>query len=155
TAYSQCPLTLPSHASLFTGLLPPRTGVRDNMGFRLKAGRKTLAERFKAAGWRTGGAISAVVLRNETGVGRGFDFYEDALTTEGGEEALGAMRRDGALAVEALSRFVAEAPRTKAFAFLHLYEPHAPYAPPERFRDLAPYDGEIAYADELFGRFVT
>src|SRR5262245_56496231 len=155
-AYSHCPLTLPSHASLFTGRLPPHTGVRDNMGFRVKEDQKTLAERFKAAGWRTGGAVSAAVLSGTTGIGRGFDLYEDALTTGAGEEALGEMQRDGAVAVEALSRFLAEAPQTKAFAFLHLYEPHAPYAPPERYRSLGTaYDGEIAYADELVGRLVA
>src|SRR5215468_4082840 len=73
TAYSHCPLTLPSHASLFTGRLPPRTGVRDNIGFRLKEGQRTLATRFKAAGWRTGAAVSAFVLRSDTGIAQGFD----------------------------------------------------------------------------------
>jgi arylsulfatase A-like enzyme/tetratricopeptide (TPR) repeat protein len=154
TAYSHCPLTLPSHASLFTGLLPKRTGVRDNMGFRLKEDRRTLAERFKTAGWRTGGAVSSFLLRRETGLARGFDFYEDALTTEGGEESLGDMQRDGSVAVEALAHWISEQHGGKVFAFLHLYEPHTPYAPPERYRYLAPYDGDIAYADELVGRFL-
>jgi arylsulfatase A-like enzyme/Tfp pilus assembly protein PilF len=156
TAYSHCPLTLPSHASLFTGKLPPRTGVRDNIGFRLKEGQPTLATRLKAAGWRTGGAVSAFVLRADTGIAHGFDFYEDALTTEGGEEALDSIRRDGALAVEALSRFLTAEPQAKTLAFLHLYEPHAPCTPPERYRGLGlAYDGAIAYADELVGRLVS
>src|SRR5262249_49830255 len=66
-AYSHCPLTLPAHASLLTGLLPPRHGVRDNVGFTLKPEHETLATRFKAAGLRTAGAVSAYVLRRQTG----------------------------------------------------------------------------------------
>src|SRR3989475_7530664 len=80
--YSHCPLTLPAHASLFTGLLPPHHGVRDNLGFSLKDPHRTLASRFKAARFRTGAAISAFVLRSQTGIARGFDFYDDALVTE-------------------------------------------------------------------------
>ncbi|HSB60968.1 MAG TPA: sulfatase, partial [Vicinamibacteria bacterium] len=154
-AYSHSPLTLPSHVSLFTGLLPLHHGVRDNIGFRLKPEAPTLASRLKAAGWRTGGAVSAFVLRGETGIGRGFEFYEDALTTRGGEESLSAMQRDGALAVEALTAWLARPGGVRALAFLHLYEPHSPHAPPERHRrHPLPYDGEIAYADELLGRFL-
>jgi arylsulfatase A-like enzyme/Tfp pilus assembly protein PilF len=155
TAYTHCPLTLPSHASLFTGLLPARTGVRDNLGFRLQGSSRTLAERFKAAGWHTGGAVSAILLRRETGLGRGFDFYEDKVVVEGGEDSLGSMQRDGAATEEALARWVASQPGPRTFAFLHLYEPHSPYAPPERYRHLAlPYDGDVAYADELVGRLL-
>jgi arylsulfatase A-like enzyme/Tfp pilus assembly protein PilF len=154
-AYSHCPLTLPAHASMFTGLLPPRHGVRDNIGFRLAPDKPTLAARFKAAGLRTGGAISAYVLRAATGMGQGFDFYDDALEVEGGTESIGNLQRDGAITVERLSRWMEGQGQARAFVFLHLYEPHSPYAPPERHRGhpLA-YDGDIAYADELVGRFL-
>lgn len=77
--YSQCPLTLPAHASLFTGLLPTRHAVRDNVGFTLGPDRPTIASRLKQAGWATGGAVSAYVLRRQTGIARGFDFYDDAI----------------------------------------------------------------------------
>ena len=153
--YSHCPMTLPAHASLFTGLLPPHHGVRDNLGFRLAPERRTLATRFKAAGLRTGGAVSAYVLRGATGIGQGFDFYEDALEIAGGTESMGNLQRDGAVAVEALTRWIEAQQGARFFAFLHLYEPHSPYAPPERHRGRAsPYDGDVSYADELVGRFL-
>jgi arylsulfatase A-like enzyme/Tfp pilus assembly protein PilF len=154
--YSHCPLTLPAHASMLTGLLPPRHGVRDNIGFRLGADHATLATRFRAAGLRTGGAVSAYVLRASTGIAQGFEFYDDAIETEGGTESIGNLQRDGAITVEALSRWIAGQKGARLFAFLHLYEPHSPYTPPEGHRGLAsPYDGEVAYADELVGRLLA
>ncbi len=153
---SQVPLTLPAHASMFTGLLPPKHEVRDNLGFTLKEGHRTLAERFKAAGFATGGAVSAYVLRSQTGIARGFEVYDDALILEGGNESMGSLQRDGAEAVSSLLHFVEGQGGKRFFAFLHLYEPHSPWSPPEGFRDLpSPYDGEIAYADELVGRFLA
>jgi arylsulfatase A-like enzyme/Tfp pilus assembly protein PilF len=153
--YSPCPQTLPAHVSLMTGLLPPRHGVRDNIGFTLKPGPRTLAERFKAAGLATGASVSAYVLRSQTGIGRGFDVFDDRLEIAGAAESLGSVQRDGAVAVESLGRWIEEQGGRRFFAFLHLYEPHTPYAPPERHRRFAhPYDGDVAYADELVGRFL-
>jgi arylsulfatase A-like enzyme/Tfp pilus assembly protein PilF len=153
--YSHVPLTLPAHASMLTGLLPPRHEVRDNMGFRLKEGHRTLAERFKAAGLATGGAVSAYVLRSQTGIARGFDVYDDELVIDASTQSLGALQRDGGVAVESLLRSVEGRAGKRFFAFLHLYEPHSPWKPPERFRDLgSPYDGDVAYADEHLGRFL-
>src|SRR5437870_4969109 len=88
-AYSHCPLTLPAHASMLTGLLPPRHGVRDNLGFRLSPDHPTLATRFKAAGMHTGGAISAYVLRSATGIAQGFDLYDDGIEVQGGTASIG------------------------------------------------------------------
>lgn len=154
-AYSQVPLTLPSHTTLLTGLLPPHHGVRDNMGFTLKPEHRTLATRLKAAGAATGAAISAYVLRRQTGISQGFDFYDDELEIKGGTESLGAIQRDGARAVASLTRWVDDHASGRFFAFLHLYEPHSPYEPPPEFdRFPARYDGEIAYADALVGRFL-
>jgi tetratricopeptide (TPR) repeat protein len=153
--YSHCPLTLPSHASMLTGLLPVHHGVRDNIGFQLDAGHSTLATRFHAAGWRTGAAVSAYVLRGATGIGQGFELYDDAIEVKGGTESIGSLQRDGAAAVDALSRWIAGLGRARFFAFLHLYEPHSPYAPPPRYQGKGlPYDGEISYADELAGRLL-
>jgi tetratricopeptide (TPR) repeat protein len=149
-AYSHCPLTLPAHSSLFTGLLPPQHGVRDNLGFTLRTPR-TLAARFKAAGFKTGGAVSAFVLRKETGIAEGFELWDDKI--EASDSPLTAAR-DGAVAVESLSRWIEAQGGARFFAFLHLYEPHAPYAPPERHRRADPYDGEVSYADELLGRLL-
>jgi len=139
-----------------TGLLPPRHGVRDNIGFSLPPDKETLASRLGAAGWRTGAAVSSFVMRAQTGVSRGFEFYDDDIEIEGDTQALGSLQRDGSAAVAALGRWLDEAGGGRIFAFLHLYEPHAPHAPPERFASLPePYDGEVAYADELVGRFLA
>jgi arylsulfatase A-like enzyme/tetratricopeptide (TPR) repeat protein len=153
--YSHVPLTLPAHASMLTGLLPPRHEVRDNLGFRLGEGHLTLAERFKAAGLATGGAVSAYVLRSQTGIAQGFDTYDDALVVDTASQSLGSLQRDGGIAVDSLLGFVAAQGERRFFAFLHLYEPHSPWKPPERFQDLgSPYDGDVAHADELLGRFL-
>ncbi|PYR56755.1 MAG: hypothetical protein DMF91_21235, partial [Acidobacteria bacterium] len=154
--YSHCPLTLPSHASLFTGLLPFHHGLRDNIGYTLKNDQQTLAGRFKTAGYATGGAVSAYVLRHQTGINRGFDFFDDGIEVAGTGESLSDSQRDGGLTVDALAGWI-DRPETgtgRVFAFLHLYEPHTPYAPPPSHRMANPYDGEIAYADELVGRFL-
>jgi arylsulfatase A-like enzyme/tetratricopeptide (TPR) repeat protein len=153
--YSHVPLTLAAHASLLTGLIPPHHEVRDNMGFRLGESHRTLAERFKSAGFATGGAVSAYVLRAQTGIARGFDVWDDALTIDAANPSLGDLQRDGSVAVASLLRFTATQGGRRFFAFLHLYEPHSPWAPPAAYRDLpSPYDGDVAYADELVGRFL-
>ena len=152
---SACPLTLPAHASLLTGLLPPRHGVRDNAGFTLDAKHRPLAERLQGAGFATGAAVSAYVMRRATGLAHGFEFYDDQVPLDVSREALGQQQRDGAAAVEALAGWIDARRGKRVFAFLHLYEPHTPYAPPPAHRRHAqPYDGEIAYADELVGRLV-
>jgi len=154
--YSHCPLTLPAHASMLTGLLPAHHGVRDNIGFRLGADHPTLATRFKAGGWRTGAAVSAYVLRAPTGIAQGFDSFDDAIEVEGGTESMGNLQRDGAAAVDSLTRWISGQKGARFFAFLHLYEPHSPYTPPPRHQGHAsPYDGEVSYADELVGRLLA
>ena len=152
--YSHGPLTLPSHASLLTGLLPTHHGVRDNIGYALKPTGRTLAARFKSAGYATGAAVSTYVLRRQTGIAEGFDFFDDAIEVAGAGDSLGDMQRDGRLTVDALGAWIDRQSDSKVFAFLHLYEPHTPYAPPPSHRMSDPYDGEIAYADELVGRLL-
>jgi choline-sulfatase len=151
-AYSHTPLTLPSHASILTGRLPFHHGVRDNIGYALPAGERTLAERFRAAGYATGAAVSAYVLRRQTGINRGFEFFDDRLEIAGTGESLSDTQRDGKLTVDALSAWIDARSTRPLFAFLHLYEPHTPYSPPPSHAMAQPYDGEIAYADELVGR---
>ena len=153
-AYSHCPLTLPSHASLLTGRLPIHHGVRDNIGYTVGETERTLAARFKEAGYGTGAAVSSYVLRHQTGINRGFDFFDDAMEVSGTGESLSETQRDGRLSVDALAAWVDAQGDRPVFAFLHLYEPHAPYTPPASHTMAQPYDGEIAYADELVGRFV-
>src|SRR5262249_51106120 len=76
-AYSQVPLTLPSHTAILTGMLPGDNGVRDNVGYVLDSKVPTIQGLLKKNGYATGGAVSAFVLRHETGIGNGFDFYDD------------------------------------------------------------------------------
>ncbi|MEO8501121.1 MAG: sulfatase-like hydrolase/transferase, partial [Vicinamibacteria bacterium] len=147
-AYSHVPLTLPAHASL----LPSHHGVRDNLGYTL-SGKPTLAAAFKAQGYRTLGAVSSFVLRRSTGIAEGFDEYDDAIPTRS-DAALGHQQRDGTLTAQVLAERI-DATKGPLFAFLHLYEPHTPYEPPPKFAGHAsPYDGDVAYADDIVGQFL-
>ena len=136
-AWSQVPLTLPSHVSLLTGRLPPHTGVRSNVGFRFDPkSLPTLPTALRERGYATVAAISAYVLRSETGLGAAFDVYDDALEVD--ETAtVGELQRAGSETVDAALRRL-DAVRGDGgrpwFLFVHLFEPHTPYAPPEPFR---------------------
>ncbi|HET8773926.1 MAG TPA: sulfatase-like hydrolase/transferase [Thermoanaerobaculia bacterium] len=156
-AYSHCPLTLPSHSSIMTGLLPSEHGVRDNTGYRLDPKTPMLAELLKKNGYATGAAVSAYVLRRESGFSRGFDFYDDDVEALGKGAALGAVQRDGRLTIESAQRWLQTQAGKPFFLFVHLYEPHTPYTPPEPFasRYADKYDGEIAYADSLVGNLLA
>jgi arylsulfatase A-like enzyme/Flp pilus assembly protein TadD len=156
-AVSHVPLTLPSHASLFTGLLPFQHGVRDNLGYRLARSRETLATFLKKNGYATGAAVSAVVLDRGSGIAEGFDFYEDSIESRQTAEAIGRVQRPGDQTEKLLESWIEKQAGARLFAFLHIYEPHAPYEPPEPFRTryaAHPYDGEIATADAIVGRFL-
>jgi arylsulfatase A-like enzyme/TolA-binding protein len=153
-AYAHAPQTLPSHASMLTGLLPFEHGVRDNVGFALKPTERMLQQLLRERGYATGGFVSAYVLRKETGIGAGFDVYDSDFPATSPELSIGQVQRDGARTVEHATRWMAQVASESFFLFLHLYEPHVPYTPPSRYASYAPYDGEIAYSDELVGRFV-
>lgn len=154
-AFSTVPLTLPSHATIFTGLLPAEHGVLDNVGYTLPANVETMASRLKREGFATGAAVSSYVLRRETGIASGFDFYDDAMDVAAAGADTSATR-DGSKTTEALEQWIASSGGERFFAFLHLYEPHTPYRPPAQFANAAtPYDGEISYADAIVGRFVA
>ena len=159
-AWSHVPLTLPSHASILTGREPSAHGIHDNLGYRLKADVPTLAELLKKEGYETGGAVSCFVLEGKgSGISRGFDFYDDAVGPAEGGAALGQVQRAGPETEARLEAWLASRPAGgKLFAFLHLYEPHTPYEPPEPFKTryaAQPYDGEIAQADAIVGRFLA
>jgi arylsulfatase A-like enzyme/Flp pilus assembly protein TadD len=153
-AYSHAPQTLPAHSAILTGELPFQTGVRDNIGFTLKDGQWTLPAALRARGWATGGFVSAYVLRRATKIDQGFDTYDANLPSVSSEVALGQVQRDGAATLDAAEQWLAKRSTDRVFLFLHLYEPHKPYKPPARFGQYAPYDGEIAYADEIVGRLL-
>jgi choline-sulfatase len=153
-AYSHAPQTLPAHVSILSGRLPFETGVRDNLGFAVKPGERLLPEMLRERGYATGGAVSAYVLRKETGIGRGFDFFDDEMASSSPEATLGEVQRDGGATEAVAERWLETRRSARVFLFLHLYEPHKPYTPPARFAEYAPYDGEIAYSDEIVGRLI-
>jgi arylsulfatase A-like enzyme/Tfp pilus assembly protein PilF len=153
-AYSHAPQTLPAHASILTGELPFQTGVRDNIGFTLKDGQWTLPGALRASGWATGGFVSAYVLRAATKLNQGFNTYDSELPSTSSDLSLGQVQRDGALTLDAAGKWLAQRTSDRVFLFIHFYEPHKPYTPPARFAEYPPYDGEIAYADELVGRLL-
>jgi arylsulfatase A-like enzyme/tetratricopeptide (TPR) repeat protein len=153
-AYSHVPLTLPSHVSVLTGLLPFEHGVRDNLGYRLDTqAHPTLARLLKQRGYATGAAVSAWVMRGASGIADGFDFYEDRIVAPEGADAAGRVQRRGDQTA-ALARSWLEGVRQRPFfLFFHVYEPHVPYQPIEPYRSRYPlaYDGEIAWSDAIVG----
>jgi choline-sulfatase len=155
-AYSHAPTTLPSHASLFTGLTPARHGVHENAVFTLGAAVPTLAEAFARAGYRTGAFVSAVVLDRRYGLARGFGIYDDEIESDD-SDVVNAQVPAGVTVDRALT-FLSAAGSGPVLAWVHLYDPHQPYAPPEpfatRFRGRA-YDGEIAYMDAAIDRLLA
>ena len=153
-AYSHAPQTLPAHAAILSGQLPFETGVRDNVGFAVKPGERLLPQMLRERGFTTGGIVSAFVLRKETGINQGFDFFDSEMPPGPPELPIGQVQRDGGESEQIAEHWLDSIGTSRAFLFLHLYEPHKPYAPPERFAAYAPYDGEIAYADEIVGRLV-
>ena len=156
TARAHNVLTLPSHANILTGRLPPDHGVRDNAGFRLPATEATLATRLKARSFHTGAFISAFPLDSRFGLSRGFDVYDDAFVDTAPRPAFLEQERAGVETVAAARRWFDER-RTSAepwFGWVHLYEPHYPYAAPEPFAarfSHDPYAGEVAATDAALG----
>jgi choline-sulfatase len=157
-AYATAPITLTSHASLMTGLVPPKHGARHN-GMRVRADVPTLAQRLEASGWTTGAFIAAFPLDRRFGLDRGFDVYSDTLPR--GPDGRPQNERSGALVVdEALAFLHARPAGGRLLLWVHLFEPHAPYVdrqPPARpdpaGRSVSTrYDTEVAVASAEVAR---
>ena len=151
TVISPAPVTLPAHASLFTGLYPFAHGVRNNGNFYLPDRFPTLATLLKAQGYRTAAFVSAFVLDRRYGLARGFDEYDDRMEGAAPQIVSLEAERRGDRTALALARWIESHPRGQPFfVWLHLYDPHEPYRPPPPFRELFahdPYDGEVAFVD--------
>ena len=156
-AFSNYPLTLPSHASMLSGLLPPGHGVRSNLGYRF-AGEDlpSLPRSLGRLGYATGAAVSSFVLRRETGIDEGFDFFDDAIQYQAGVGSAGSQRPGVDTLAAALPWLRSHSDRP-FFLFLHLYEPHKPWAPPADLAALYPdpYDGEVAAADRIVVELIS
>lgn len=155
-AQAAVPLTGPSHATLLTGRYPPVHGVRDNVTFILRESEKTLAEHLKSAGYDTAAFIGAYPVASAFGFAQGFDrFGEDFAAHSIGSE--GAERPANMVVDDALSWLNARERKAPFFAWVHLYDAHAPYVPPAPFDatfQSNPYDGEIAFVDAQIGRLL-
>lgn len=154
--YAPVPLTLPSHTVMFTGRPPFDTGVRINGIHFVDEKETTLAERFRHAGYTTGAVISAYVMVSKFGLAQGFDHYDDRLTMDNVYRFYAEIPAD-----EAVDRFRSWLDGLPAqqpfFGWLHLFDPHQPYAPPQPWADRFPddpYRGEVAFVDEQVGRLM-
>ena len=153
TSIAATTLTLPSHASILTGMTPPRHAVRHNGIFRLDESHQTLAERFREAGYDTGAVVGAIVLDARYGLDQGFDFYDWTKSSRRASET-GYPDRSAEEVTDVALRWL-EARERSFFLWLHYYDPHATYLPPASFQQRfagRPYDGEIAYADQQIER---
>jgi arylsulfatase A-like enzyme/Flp pilus assembly protein TadD len=153
-AFSPAPLTLPAHASILTGLLPRHHGVHNNTKVRLDEHVPTLATVLKRGGYRTGAFVGAFVLDGRFGLNQGFDEYDDRLP-RGERTSFHFAERRGAEVVSDAGDWILAA-SSPWFAWVHLFDPHAPYDAPVEYRaGRAPYDAEVAYADAMLGQLLA
>jgi arylsulfatase A-like enzyme/Flp pilus assembly protein TadD len=151
-AHSHAVVTLPSHTSILTGRLPYEHGMRDNAGFRVKDGTETLATRLKPLGFATGAFVGGFPLTKRFGLTPGFDVYDDQISEMKSDVTFTLPERR---ADEVVSRAVEWIRRTpgKFFGWVHVFDPHSPYAPPSEFNGkyARPYDAEVAWTDQALG----
>ncbi|HEX6852414.1 MAG TPA: sulfatase-like hydrolase/transferase [Candidatus Polarisedimenticolaceae bacterium] len=157
-AISQVPLTLPSHASMFTGRYPATHGVRHNGIYRLRETETTLAERLKERGWETAAFVSAFVLNRGFGIEQGFDVFDDVPVNryEGGRDQVYEAERRALDVNKRVAAWLSARPdpKRKFFLWVHYYDPHDPYDAPELADRKLPgegYDREVAYMDAAIG----
>jgi arylsulfatase A-like enzyme len=117
-AYAHAPQTLPAHATMLTGRLPFETGVRDNVGFAVKPGERLLPQMLRDRGFTTAGVVSAYVLRKETGIGQGFDFFDGEMPPSSPELSIGQVQRDGGESERIAERWLGSIGTARAFLFL-------------------------------------
>ncbi len=142
---AQVPLTRPSHVSLMTGLYPAEHGIRDNVSPPLRKEVPVLADILQQRGFRTGGFVSSIVLSKQSGLNRGFARYADKFDIgEDDARFLNTIQKRGDVTVAEATAWLAEPGPERRFAWVHLYDPHDPYEPPEPYASRyagRPYDG--------------
>jgi arylsulfatase A-like enzyme/Flp pilus assembly protein TadD len=158
-AYTPVPITLPAHSSLFTGSFPMATGVHDFASNTLSTNAVTLAEILHEQGYTTGAFLGAPVLDSRYGLNQGFDTYFDHFDFSSVDEAkTDEVKRPGDVVVDEALGWLKRSPQRPFFLWVHLYDAHYPYAPPEPYASrykTRPYDGEIAFADAQIGRLLS
>jgi len=156
-AFTPAPLTLPAHASILTGLLPRRHGIHNNTSSRLDEHAPTLAGVLTRAGYRTGAFVGAFVLDARFGLDRGFAEYDDHLP-HGDRASFHYAERRAAEVVRLAGDWILQGTAGAApwLAWVHLFDPHAPYDAPAEYRSgRTPYDAEVAYADAMLGALIA
>jgi choline-sulfatase len=162
-ASSVAPLTQPAHSSIMTGMYPTHHGVRVNGNTALSQEQKTIAEALSEKGYQTAAFIGAFVLDGRWGLNQGFQLYDDQFDLEKHKHLdLASVQRPADKVVDAALAWLESHRQAPFFAWIHLYDAHSPYEPPEPFlseyRAGGPaslYDGEIAFADQQLGRAVS
>ncbi len=159
-AFTPSPITNTSHASILTGLLPGSHGVTD-FAVPLSTTHPTIAELLHAQGYHTAALIGAVILDSKTlapGFDRGFDFYDNFPEHPNTASRWERLERRGMEVVQRAEAWLNKNPSGPHFMWVHLYDPHDPYEPPEPFAQTYKdhlYDGEIAYADSALANFIA
>lgn len=157
-AYSVAPVTLPAHASIMTGLPPLAHGVEDNGAYKVPDEIVTLAEILKERGYQTAGFVSATVLKKEFNLNQGFDHWDEEGITPQKEGTLLVADRKGDKTTDAALSWLKQNDSKPFFLWVHYYDPHAAYEPPEPFFSpyaALPYDGEIAFMDSQIKRVLA
>ena len=176
-AYCPMPLTGPSHASLLTGLTPRENAVVQN-GVPLGTDSPTMAEVLRSRGYRTGAVVAAFTVSSKLGFARGFELFDDdfapadALTrltlvrfagSLGVVNAKARLQRPGGEVTPAAIRWLKDKRNRPFFLWVHYFDPHTPYEPPDEYRDLTDaevpqvrlYDGEVAFMDAEIGKLLA
>jgi choline-sulfatase len=157
-ASSPVPLTLPSHTTILTGLLPPHHGTRNNGTAPLAAGTTTLATVLAGSGYRTAAFVGAFVLDHRFGLDRGFETYDDEIERPTNASWLLEAERPADQVVDRALVWLNGTDPRPFFLWVHLYDAHAPYSPPSPYRERhpnQPYDGAIAFDDAQVGRLLA
>ncbi len=152
-AHAHTVVTLPSHTTILSGLLPYEHGIRDNSGFRVKAGTPTIATRLKPRGYATGAFVGGFPLTKRFGLTPGFDVYDDQMPEMRGAIEISMPERRADLVVSRAVDWIGRQDG-KFFAWVHVYDPHSPYRPPDEYLtrySQQPYYGEVAFVDHALG----
>lgn len=153
---SPVPITLPAHSSMLTGTNPPYHGAHDNIAYQLAESNVTLAEALREHGYETAAFVASFVLDPRFGISQGFETYDAQFHSKPGVQRFLSQRPAGAVN-RVVTTWLGEEPAQPFFLFVHYYDPHYPYTPPEPFAsqfadDL--YTGEIAYVDSCIGELL-
>jgi len=157
-AHAHNVVTLASHANIVTGLYPYQHGVRDNSGFKLDPKYETIGTMLRRAGYSTGAFVGAFPLDSRFGLNQGFDVYDDNYGKGSASLDFSLQERPATAVLDAATRWWNANAEKKRFMWVHVYDPHAPYRPPEPFATQYAFDrylGEIAFVDDTLGKAIT